>query len=173
MEKRNLIKKSILFVVGALLIGVSYLFVTTFFEKQHIKSELAVLPTIPLRNLDNTPFYTKELSGIKILVYINTDCNICHEQIEEFKKLNTAFPDLQIVAISEQSIDELTAYQLSEPFFTNKNHYLTHDYTSQMYTHFDIESTPHLLIYNSNNELLKQQKGFIKAENLIKTLTVE
>lgn len=142
----------------------------SYFTKQKRENELSKLPDIVLQDLEGEPFDIERLEGLKILVFMDTDCIYCKNQIEVFKNLKRKFSYLTIVGISEQPLERLKDYVNTEPFFNEPKNFITHDYNSEMADHFWIGTTPHLMIYDKNNELIKQNKGFLNAEKLMSIL---
>ena len=170
MTKKKKIKTLILISVSLLFLILAYSFVNSYYTKQAREFELTELPDIPLHDLNGNNFDIVQLEGLKILVFMDPDCVYCKNQIKEFKKLKRQLSDLTMVGISEQPLERLKDYVDTEPFFNNPKNFMTHDYTSKMADHFWIGTTPHLLIYNENNRLIKQNKGFINADKLIAIL---
>lgn len=169
MKKRQ-VKILILVIVFGLGVGLVYAFVNLYSNKQAIEKELLRLPDIPLNDINGNNFNLNELEGIKLIVFMDTDCMYCKYQIEEFKTINKEFQDVKIVGISEQPIEKLKDYIATEPFFNNPKNFITHDFDSNMADHYRIGTTPHLLIYDAQNQLILQNKGYMKADKLIALL---
>lgn len=169
IQKKN-IKKLILISVSVLILALVYSFVNLYSNKQAIEKELLRLPDIPLNDINGNNFNLNELEGIKLIVFMDTDCMYCKYQIEEFKTINKEFQDVKIVGISEQPIERLKDYIATEPFFNHPKNFITHDFDSNMADHYRIGTTPHLLIYDAQNQLILQNKGYMKADKLIALL---
>jgi len=170
MTKKKKIKTLILISVSLLFLILAYSFVNSYYTKHTREAELIELPDIPLHDLSGNNFNIEQLEGLKILVFMDPDCIYCKNQIKEFKELRKRLSYLTIVGISEQPLEKLKDYINTEPFFNEPKNFMTHDYTSKMADHFWIGTTPHLLIYDENNQLIKQNKGFINADKLIAIL---
>ncbi|MBZ9786898.1 TlpA family protein disulfide reductase [Psychroflexus sp. CAK57W] len=174
MAPKKNIKKLVLVSVIAIILILVYSFINTYNEKQAIEKELLELPELPLNDLDGNTFDLNDLKGLKLLVFMDTDCMYCKYQIEDLKTVRKQFDNLSIVGISEQPIEKLKDYIATEPFFNNPKNFITHDFDSNMADHYRIGTTPHLLIYDAENNLIEQNKGYMKADKLIAILkTVE
>lgn len=169
MQKKH-IKILILIIVFGLGLGLVYAFVNLYSNKQAIKQELLKLPDVPLNDLDGTAFDLNDLKGVKLIVFMDTDCMYCKYQIEDLKTVRKQFDNLSIVGISEQPLEKLKAYIEKESFFNHPKNFITHDFDSNMADHYRIGTTPHLLIYDAENKLIKQNKGYMKADQLISLL---
>lgn len=166
MSNKKHLKKGIILIAVIITATLSYLVINTLDRKQDISENLKNLPTLKLKDLDNNIFKIEDIEGLKVLVYINTECGYCEDQFNELSLLKEKVNNLSIIAISSQDINILKKYYQNSSFFKSNSNFLTYDYTYQISTDFDIESTPHLLIYNENNHLISQNKGFIKADKL-------
>lgn len=165
MKKRQ-VKTLILIIVFSLGMGLIYAFVNLYSSKQAIEQELLKLPDVPLNDLDGNTFDLNQLDDMKLLVFMDTDCMYCKYQVEDLKNVRQQFQNINIIGISEQPIERLQAYIEKETFFNQPKTFITYDFSSNLANHYRIGTTPHLLIYDAQNQLIHQHKGYMKAEQL-------
>ncbi|NBC57754.1 MAG: redoxin domain-containing protein [Bacteroidetes bacterium] len=169
MKKKSIIKFGL---GGVALIVIVFLLVQVLSKiqrKDKIEQQLSDLPNVELKDLDGQSINLKDISYAEALAifYINTECGICHDQMNEIKQIINDENLPQIVFVSGEDLEVIKNYKENDTIFNHPKIQLVHDYTEHFVIEYDIRSTPHILIYDKAGNLIINQKGFLRADKLL------
>lgn len=126
------------------------------------------ISSFELKDLNQEPFLFSSLGKeYKIIIYIDTSCHFCIEQINQIESIHNSLENVAVVFVSQEDITDLKQFYTSNQIFINENIFLAHDNTSIFTERLGISTTPHILIYNTDWELIHNHRGFLKAEKLL------
>lgn len=113
------------------------------------------------------PYTNTDIEHEKVLlVYFNTECDFCKEEVGEFKSRIKELSDLQLLLVSEESQATLQEFvknnNLNQKPFT-----VLQSVDNQFYKTFGATSTPYALIYQSG-ELKATYKGLATVDAYLK-----
>jgi thiol-disulfide isomerase/thioredoxin len=132
------------------------------------------LPLFALRLLDSSILSISKLPKTKatILIYFNTTCDHCQEEVKQIVANKEVFEGAQIIFASVESLELLREFK-NKYNLNGDNFYLGKDIKYFMPAHYQIKFTPFVVVYNKNQMLEKVYEGGAKwqtLEKLLKTL---
>ncbi len=139
--------------------------------KKQIGENIRQLPDFEFENvLENEKFTNESLSDNKtlLLIYFNSECEHCQYEVAEICKHAHQFTNKQVVLVSSQDMETIQNFaeehQLSKyPFIR-----VAKTEAETFYKTFGTTAVPSVFIYNDTQELIKQFKGEVKIETLLK-----
>ena len=169
-------KKLILFIVIigvlSLLSYLGYNIVTKAKEKNEIAKQLQTIPNFELLTLNQKPFINDNLEENlnTIFIYFNSECDFCQHEAQSISDNLDKFKEVQFVFVSTEPI--ATIQQFSEQYNLNNEQNITflYDNLDIFPSRFDATSIPYILIYNSNQKLIKKHKGQLNAKGILRAL---
>ncbi|MBN1650882.1 MAG: redoxin domain-containing protein [Bacteroidales bacterium] len=165
--------KTILFII--LLLLVSYMLtviVKKAKRKNTLTEQIQSIPEFLFINVLNQNNFTND-SIVKeqacLIVYFNSECEHCQNEAEQISKQIHGFDTFQVLMISYEPKETILTfrkkYKLLSPAIT-----FLQDSESQFDDIFGNSPIPTSFIYNKERALVKQFKGEVKTEALIKYL---
>ncbi|PIX12347.1 MAG: redoxin [Flavobacteriaceae bacterium CG_4_8_14_3_um_filter_31_8] len=169
-------KKILLFVVAISVLGlISYLgynVITKAKEKNQIAKQLEVIPEFKFLTLEQQPFTKVNLkSNTKTtFIYFNSECDFCQHEAQSISDNLDSFKNVQFIFVSTEPIE--TIKQFSEQYNLNnqQNINFLYDNLDIFSSRFDANSIPYLLIYDTNQKLIKKHKGQLNAKDILRAL---
>lgn len=158
--------KSIIFI----LVGIGMLSTIALISKNLRQKDLVNIQPIPLPNLTITRLDSSHVSLYELfedtqllLVLVNSECAICHGQVDELYKRGHLFENVKIVLLSYQELSEISDFYGQYPdapflFGQIDLHILNEN--------FGDFSTPQLFLYNRQHQLIKELKGINRVVHL-------
>jgi len=165
--------KTILFVI--LLLLVSYMLMVIVKKAKHknaITEQIQSIPEFSFINIQNQNIYTNDSLGVEkatLIVYFNSECEHCQNEAEQISKRIQEFDNFQVLMISYEPQETILAFREKYKLISPAIIFLQ-DSESQFDDIFGRSPIPASFIYNKDRALVKQFKGEVKAETLIKYL---
>jgi len=169
MNKTKGLRNRVLIGLAVMVLGLLIVLASNIISKNEIKNKLNMIPELELFDVyKQKSFLLSDLvyENHIVLVYINTECAICQDQVQELEQISDRLEGNLIVLVSTQSTEKLEDYFSEIDFISLNTIVIAEDKKDILFVEYDIKSTPYFLIYNSVSELVLKQKGFIKAEKL-------
>lgn len=171
MRKKTIVIIIILGVVS-LLSYLGYNVITKTKEKTKISKQLQTIPEFEFLTMKDELFSNKNLKPNlpTIFIYFNSECDFCQHEAQTISDHIDKFKAVQFVFVSTEPIE--TIRQFSKHYNLNNQQNITflydslHDFSSR----FDATSIPYILIYDSNQKLLKKHKGQLNTNGILKVL---
>ncbi len=165
--------KIVLFVVLILFLGYMLnVIVKKIKHRNLITEQIQSIPQFLFINSLNQNVYTDdsiEIDKACLIIYYNSECDHCNYEAEEISKHSEQFEDYQVIMISYEPIENILAfrekYKLNHTFIT-----FLQDSQYQFDNIFGHSPIPTSFIYNKDKKLVKQFKGEVKVEALLKYL---
>lgn len=161
-------KKLTIGIIGFMLISILVgIFSKQLTEPTDLGEEL--LPNIYISQLDSTqvPLQSIEYGKGLIVALINSECEICHSQIDEFYKRGDKLNDARIIVLSYQDLKEIQEFSQKYPdppfSFWQVEYEILNSY-------FQEWSTPQTLLYNDKMQMIKRIDGISRIAHLKKIL---
>lgn len=165
--------KIVLFVILILFLG--YMLneiVKKLNHKKLITEQIQSIPHFSFINTLNHNVYSNdsiEIHKACLIVSYNSECDHCQYEAEQISKHIEKFKNYQIIMVSFEPLENIIAfrekYNLNHPFIT-----FLQDPKYQFDNVFGNSPIPTSFIYNKNKKLVKQFKGEVKVEALLKYL---
>ena len=141
-------------------------------HKNALTEQIQSIPEFSFINVLNQNNFTNDSlakAQACLIVYFNSECEHCQSEAEQISKQINRFDKFQVLMISYEPIETILAfreyYKLLSPAIT-----FLQDSESQFDDIFGNSPIPTSFIYNKNRVLVKQFKGEVKTQTLIKYL---
>lgn len=141
-------------------------------HKSLITEQIQTIPQFLFVNISNNKAYTnKDIENNKacLIIYYNSECNHCEYEAEQISTHIDKFENYQILMISYESLENILAFKEKYKLNNNLITFLQ-DPKYQFDDIFGNSPIPTSFIYNKNRKLVKQFKGEVKIETLLKYL---
>ena len=172
--KKNIVK----FIVFLVFAGIGYLgyaVVEKINHKKTVEKELNELPSFNLITADSTAFSSKQLKNHKpvVILYFNSECHFCQEEATQISNLKEEFSSAELLFISREDPEKIKAFAQTYKLNNHDNIHFLHDLGNAFSTKFDVNSIPFTMVYSADRSLLAKYKGAVKANTLLKDLTID
>ncbi|MDC9722055.1 MAG: redoxin domain-containing protein [Urechidicola sp.] len=133
------------------------------------------MPSFSFKTLEGNDFTKESITKDKntVFIYFNSECEHCKYEALAINKNLDKFINTQIVFISFESVKEIKVFADKYHFLDKKNVLFLSDYNSNFSEIFDAHHIPYTLIYNKHQKLVKNYKGEVKIEAILKHLVVK
>jgi thiol-disulfide isomerase/thioredoxin len=161
-----------------LFLGIGFMLFKSFKKIEHkkqIEQHIQKIPQLDFKDIQTgLQFANQNLKrNTSILViYFNTECEHCQYEISEISKNIEQFNHAQIVLVSIEEPDFLLSYFAKSNLLNLVNVFILYDNELRFEKIFGNCPFPTTFIYDKNWELVKQFKGEVKIEALLKYLKV-
>lgn len=142
-------------------------------HKNALTEQIQSIPKFSFTHVLNQNSYTNDslcAGKATLIIFYNSECEYCQSEAEQVSKQIDNFRDYQILMISYETRETILAfrekYKLISPVIT-----FLQDSEYQFDDIFGNSPIPTSFIYNKNQALVKQFKGEVKTETLIKYLS--
>lgn len=165
--------KIVLFII--LLLIVSYMLaiiVKKVKQKNALTEQIQSIPEFSFINVLNQNKYTNDSIAKEqacLIVYFNSECEHCQSEAEQISKQIYEIEDFQVLMISYESQETILAFREKHNLLSPAITFLQ-DSESQFDEIFGRSPIPTSFIYNKKRDLVKQFKGEVKSETLLKYL---
>jgi peroxiredoxin len=137
-----------------------------------ITEQIQSIPQFSFMNsLNQNVFSNDSIENEKacLIIYYHSECDHCQYEAEEISKYSEQFENYQVIMISFEPVENILIfrekYNLNQPFIK-----FLQDTKYQFDDIFGHSPIPTLFIYNKDKTLVKQFKGEVKVESLLKYL---
>ncbi|GAA0739156.1 peroxiredoxin family protein [Gaetbulibacter jejuensis] len=141
-------------------------------EKNEIAKQLQTIPEFEFLTLDQQPFTKANLKpNLNIIfIYFNSECDFCQYEAQGISDNLESFKDVQFIFVSIEPVD--TIKQFAEQYNLNNQQKITfiHDNLNTFSSRFDANSIPYILIYDTDQKLIKKHKGQLNTKAILKVL---
>jgi peroxiredoxin len=175
MNKRKLIT----IIVGVLAIGIlAFLFYgisTKSSRKRAIAQELSTIPTFEFHQLCGNTYTQDSLNKQQatIFIYFHSDCDFCVHKARNIAEHLYSFADTQLLFVSSESVEMIQLFAENKGLLNQPNVLFLQDRTHIFPMRFDVNSSPHALVYDKNGQLLRRFAGQVLAITIIKEIKDE
>lgn len=168
-------KYSLIIIIIALVSTVTYLgynILTKAKQKNKIAKQIQTIPEFELQTLDSIPFTNAnlKLNVNTIFIYFNSECDFCQHEAKSISDNLNEFKTVQFVFISIEDIDIIKQFSIKYKLNNKPNITFLYDNSSAFTTQFGAQSIPYILIYDSNQKLIKKHKGQLNANGILRAL---
>lgn len=172
MNKKSIIKKSILAVVLCLFGFIGYKMYQKMNYKKQVAQQIASLPAFSFADLQGNTFTNSHLKQnlATVFVYFNSECDFCLHEAQSIQANLSKFNETQFVFISTEEQEAIEKFAREQQLLGVANVTFLQDRTHNFAKDFDANSIPYSLIYNKQGVLLARHKGQIKAETILQVL---
>ncbi len=168
MSNKHL-KIIIVTILASSILILSYLVFKKIALKERTQANLAFLPVDNFFTLDSARLVVGGFDRF-LLVYFNSTCEQCQNQIHKLKDSIGAFSQINILLVSSEPIKEIKTFSIKYNLSVQQNLTFVKINSGDVYNTFGSVSSPHIFIYNEEHRLIKEFRGETKIENLLKYL---
>lgn len=170
-------KKIIITAFGIVVLGTICFLIYKISQKHSQNQAIAlkkhILPDFQLYSQDLQRFSASQLKRETpiCIFYYNAGCEHCQYEAKQLNKNINSFRDVQVVMVSVNNPEEVTAF--AKTYKLDKYPYITwlYDKDYEFYKWFGHTVTPSVFIYNAEHTLLKEYRGEVKVESVLKYFT--
>ena len=167
-----------------IIIPIIFIFVLGYFgyqinakiqHKKEVAENIKTIPNFEYQNINGGNFTNENLKDATptLLVYFNSECEFCNEETKMIKENIEKFNSVQLVFISFEKKEAITAFAKKYKLDTYDNVHFLCDSKITFATTFDVKSLPCLVLYDKDQKLIEKIKGQTKVEIILKKLTIE
>jgi peroxiredoxin len=169
---KSIFRYLIFFIIICSLISLGYLTVTGIKKKEGFQSKIQTLPQFSFQQILGGNFESPHINNKNscLIIYFHPECDYCHYEAEQIGLNIDRFYNFQIIMISTASCESVKD-------FANNYHLLEFDNISVLIDTLDVfhntfgpNPFPTSFIYNKERKLVKQFKGEVSTEALLKYL---
>lgn len=137
--------------------------------KKQVAESLKTIPVFRANNQDNTQIKLIEKIPTAI-IYFNTDCDNCQYEATQIQKNMAQFKDTQLLMLSIEPLANIRQFIKTYRLEGLSNLQVGQITGKTAVETFGFKSVPHILIYNAENQLVKEYKSETKIEAILKYL---
>ncbi|MDR0333544.1 MAG: redoxin domain-containing protein [Dysgonamonadaceae bacterium] len=169
-------RKIIAIVVGVLTIGIlAFLFYgisTKSSRKRAIAQELSTIPTFEFHQLCGNTYTQDSLNKQQsaVFIYFHSDCDFCVHKARNIAEHLHNFVDTQLLFVSSESVEMIQLFAENKGLLNQPNVLFLQDRKHIFPMRFDVNSSPHALVYDKNGQLLRRFAGQVLATTIINVL---
>ena len=161
-----------------LFLGIGFVLFKSFKKIEHkkqIEQQIQKMPQLDFEDIQTGLQFTNQnlkRNTPTLLIYFNTECEHCQYEISEISESIEQFESVQIVMISIEEPEILLSYFANSKLLNRENVFILYDQDLRFERIFGNCPFPTIFIYDKNLELVKQFKGEVKIEAILKYLNV-
>ena len=169
---KNVIKILLPIIIVITVSYIGYRIVQISHTQKVYKEKITHIPIFKLKTLESNLFTNSNLKqNIPVVfLYFNSDCDNCQAETEEIKSNIQKLDGIQIIFISNESIQQIRAFQHKYQLDNFDNVTLLCDSDNKFAKLFDLKTIPTSFIYSKEGVLLKKNDGPIKVDYLLKNI---
>lgn len=141
-------------------------------DKKEVSERIQQVPEFSFQTLQGKVF-TKEQMKINtpaIFLFFNSECGYCKEEAEHISKSIMEFKEAQLFFVSYEPKDSIKTFAEYYDLLQHDNIRVLLDPRSDFTHLFGATSIPYSLVYDKNQNLVAKFEGFVKVENLLKSI---
>ena len=139
---------------------------------KHVEQTIQSLPQFHFQDIHFSDFHSSELNKNQacMIYYFHPDCDYCQNEVDQIFVNMERFVNHQIVMISPTSRERIYDFAKTRYLLEMDNLILLVDTLNHFQQIFGPNPFPTSFIYNKERKLVKQFKGEVKIEALLKYL---
>ena len=138
--------------------------------KQQNTELIETIPDFSFNNIATQQLFTnKNLNPDKnkLIIYFNSTCDLCGYEAKSIQEEIDQFSTVQILFISDEEIEEIQKFGIDHGLTEIENVHVLQDQNYLFANQLHISSTPFLLFYNKNNQLITSHKGQLMPNRMV------
>ena len=137
-------------------------------KKAEVTARVATLSPFSFNTINGEDVTNKEIFGKPLwIIFFDTNCEYCQMETENILKAGE-LEDIQIWLVSPEPLDSLSAFTKKYKLDTLPHVQVLNDAHHAAYLTFNVTSSPASFLYDSHGALIKQYKGVVKVETVLK-----
>lgn len=141
-------------------------------EKKVAKEKVDILPSLQLLKQDSSQVNVLTLlDKTLILIYFNSECDLCHNEARAIKRNDSQFSQVNIVFVSTESLNNIRDFVNKHELTLYNNIFFLQVDQDQLSTKMGALGTPHIFIYGTDRKLKTQFRGETTGELILKNLS--
>jgi thiol-disulfide isomerase/thioredoxin len=163
---KNYLRVLVPFVVLGLLAILFFKIKDRLNEKRKIQTATAMLPNVSFLSIEgDSVSINAPTNKVKYLVFFNSECEHCQSEARLLADNFEAFEDAGVYFLSNEPLENIINFR--EQYLKGQVGFKIGSIDSKVSSGiFGVHTFPYLMIYGSDNKLLKTFKGEVKLEAL-------
>ncbi len=130
------------------------------------------MPGFNLLSMDSTAFTNRNLNLAQptVIIFFNSECPHCQYEATAIGENINAFAHVNLLMMSVEPLAKIKAFATDYRLNLHKEIHLTQIREAVVFDTFGSISVPHIFIYNQQQKLVKEFKGEVKIEVILKYL---
>lgn len=142
-------------------------------KKQQKEAAIASLPDFTFHDLNNNMFSSRMLlKQPTVIIYFDSSCSHCQYEAIDFLKHIKAFQQTNTLWVSEESVEAITAFISMYDFQKHKQIKFLKSTNNEFSTAFRATTTPTILVYDQEKQLLKKCMGISDVLTVLKNIGI-
>ena len=169
---KSIFRYLIFFIIICSLISLGYLTVTGIKKKEGFQSKIQILPKFNLQDIFSNTINSSNINDNNscLIIYFHPECDHCHYEAEQISLNIDMFCNFQIIMISTDSRESVKDFANNYHLLEFDNISILIDTLNVFHNTFGPNPFPTTFIYNKERKLVKQFKGEVSTEALLKYL---
>jgi peroxiredoxin len=169
--KNRLLKLSV-YAASFLLVVLFFYITNSVADQDDSLDRITLWPDFNLLSYDGGSVISGELIGDTpvILVYFNTECQICQLKFEEIQTDGSLQQYARLVFVSDESPEIVNNYLSKTGIDQMEQILFLYDHELSVKEYFDIQGVPVTYIYTDEGELIRYYRGQVSIDELIAQL---
>jgi len=165
-------KKTILFVVFAIIGLLTYKLFLKIETKSNAEEKIKEMPDFIFKGMNNESYSLTNIDPQKstIFIYFNSECDHCQYEVKEFKKNIDKFSNTSILLISSEPISAIKEFYKTYSLDSIQNIKVLKDSADSFYKIFSTRVIPSVFVYNKNKKLVNKFNGEAKIDAIINSI---
>lgn len=167
---KPILKYSILLVVSCILLLLVSSIIKGIKQKRNIENMIQTLPEFVFNNILGETFSSSDINkkNSSLIIYFHPECDHCHYEAEQISLNIDLFHNTQVIMISNASLESIKDFALKYHLLEFENINILIDTLDVFPNIFGQNPFPTSFIYNDKRKLVKQYKGEVTTEALLK-----
>lgn len=169
-------KKIIVYFIIIIVIGLigflGYKTINKINAKEKLAEQLQTIPDFKLVSMDSTSFTINSLDLNKstVIIFFNSECSHCQYEANAINENISRFAETNLLIMSSEQLSQIMEFASKYHLDKHPLIYLTKIEEENVFETFGSVSVPHTFIYNNQQKLVKEFKGEVKIEAILKYL---
>ena len=165
------LKTIILLMIITILCSLSFFTLKKEILKKNVKKNIENMSNFEMNTIDGSLFNTTFIHSQPIvLIFFHPECEICQVEIKQIVQKKKDLAQVCILLVTQASIKESQDFYEAMELNKISNIYLLHDSDLILHNRNLINTIPSIYLYNSKKKLIKQYKGEINIDLVIKAI---
>ncbi|MCB0430485.1 MAG: redoxin domain-containing protein [Flavobacteriales bacterium] len=169
---KNRRKTLIIFLLAMVACTGTIAYIRYAIRQRNLQNAIGHMPNVTLYTPQGNAFYTQSMEPGRrvLLIYFNTECHLCKDEVFQIKRNHKALEDVDILLVSSQLPEELLSYTENQNLQFYHNIRVLSDRDLQAMQLFKIRLNPTSFVYNKEHVLAGTFEGKTSINTILSAL---